>query len=46
MTEGNDLVNLTVDGIGIAVEPGTHVIDAAERAGVQVHVPCVRSRFP
>jgi NADH-quinone oxidoreductase subunit G len=46
MTEGNGLINVTIDGIEIAVEPGTHVIDAAERAGVLIPRYCYHPGIP
>ena len=46
MTEGNDLINLTIDGIEIGVEPGTYVIDAAERTGVLIPRYCYHPGIP
>jgi NADH-quinone oxidoreductase subunit G len=46
MTEGNDLISLTIDGLEIAVEPGTHVIDAAERAGALIPRYCYHPGIP
>jgi NADH-quinone oxidoreductase subunit G len=46
MTTGTDLINLTIDGIEIAVEPGTHVIDAAERAGTLIPRYCYHPGIP
>ncbi len=46
MTTGSDLISLTIDGIEIAVEPGTHVIDAAERAGALIPRYCYHPGIP
>lgn len=46
MTQGSGLVSLTIDGIEIAVEPGTHVIDAAEQAGVLIPRYCYHPGIP
>ena len=46
MTEGNDLITLTIDGIEIAVESGTHVIDAAEQAGALIPRYCYHPGIP
>jgi NADH-quinone oxidoreductase subunit G len=35
-TAATDLVNLTIDGVGVAVPKGTLVIRAAERIGIQI----------
>ena len=43
---GPEMVNLTIDGVPIAVEPGTHVIDAAERVGVLVPRYCYHPGIP
>jgi len=35
-----DLINLTIDGHAIQAAPGTLVIDAAKRAGIEVPAFC------
>jgi NADH-quinone oxidoreductase subunit G len=40
-----DKINLTIDGIPIAVPPGTNVVDAAREAGVAVPVFCYHPRM-
>lgn len=46
MTEGDDQISLTIDGIEVSVEPGTSVIDAAERVGVLVPRYCYHPGIP
>ena len=46
MAEGNELISLTIDGIQVAVEPGTFVIDAAERVGALVPRYCYHPGIP
>ena len=43
--EDSNLVNLTVDGVPVAVEPGTTVLQAAEAAGVEIPRFCYHDRL-
>ncbi len=40
------MIHLTIDGIDVSVEPGTFLIDAAERAGVLVPRYCYHPGIP
>ena len=41
------MINVTINGIAIQVEPGTTILQAAEKAGVEIPTLCyIKGLFP